>query len=234
MKQWFNWKKLLRENVKVVEDHHPIKTIAKVIPVDVPAKKGLDRAFFFSEIKKQKLFTSLAQSQINGLNFILDGWEKSGYTDLRWLAYMLATTYHETARTMLPIAEYGKGRGRPYGKKLKMSRIAYTTPNHIYYGRGYVQLTWYENYEKMGKLLNVDLLNNPELAMDPKIAMQIMLEGMTLGLSSRGDFTGKALEHYFNNTIEDWNNARKIINGNDKKVTIGNYGKKFMKGLRIV
>ena len=30
-------------------------------------------------------------------------------------AYILATTWHETATTMLPIAEYGKGGGRPYG-----------------------------------------------------------------------------------------------------------------------
>ncbi len=29
---------------------------------------------------------------------------------------MLATVYHETAKTMQPIEEYGRGVGRDYGK----------------------------------------------------------------------------------------------------------------------
>ena len=217
------WQKILTTTVAPPKDKKNAPT---------PNKGSIDRAFFFSEIKKQKLFSSIKQSQVKGMNFILDGWEKSPHTDLRWLAYMLATTYHETARTMLPIAEYGKGRGRPYGSKIKMNRNRYSTPDQIYYGRGYVQLTWYENYDKMGKVLGVDLMNKPELAMDPSNAFEIMQEGMTLGLTGRGDFTGHSLERYFNQTKEDWNNARKIINGNDKKVTIGNYGKKFHAALR--
>ena len=198
-----------------------------------PSNGKIDRVFFFSQIKIEKLFSSLKQSQIDGLNFILDGWEKSTLTDMRWLAYMLATAYHETARTMLPIAEYGKGKSRPYGKKIKMSRNGYTTPDQFYYGRGYVQLTWYENYEKMGRVLKVDLLNNPEKAMDPDIAFKIMLEGMTLGITNRGDFTGRCLEQYFNHTQEDWRNARRIINGMDKADAIAGYGQKFHRSLRF-
>lgn len=202
---------------------------SKSVPIP---KLGIDRAKFFQTIKKEGLFSALSQKQVDGMNFILDGWEESGLTDLRWLAYMLATTYHETARTMQPIAEYGKGKGRPYGDKIKMNRTRYTTPNQIYYGRGYVQLTWYENYELMGKLLNVDLLNNPELAMQPDISFKIMLEGMTLGISNRGDFTGKSLEHYFNDRVNDPIDARKIINGNDKKYTIAKYHNKFLTALK--
>ena len=48
--------------------------------------------------------------QVDGMNYILDTWEDAPPSDdLRWLAYALATTYHETAATMLPIAEYGYG-----------------------------------------------------------------------------------------------------------------------------
>lgn len=38
--------------------------------------------------------------------------------------------------------------------------------NGNYYGRGFIQLTHKENYEKIGKLIGVDLVNNPELLED--------------------------------------------------------------------
>lgn len=191
--------------------------------------KLIDRKNFFSCLKAQGLFQTLKQTQVDGVNFILNEWDtRTELTDIRWLAYMLATTYHETAMTMLPIAEYGKGKGKPYGSKIKMNRQSYSSPNKLYYGRGYVQLTWYENYDKMGRLLHVDLLNNPELAMSPPIAIKIMIEGMTKGDSNFGDFTGKSLEMYFNKTTNDSINARRIINGTDKAKTIANYHNRFL------
>lgn len=194
----------------------------------------LNRKHFFDSIRGSLFHGDFSQPQVEGLDAILDRWEASGFTDLRWLAYMLATCYHETARTMQPIEEYGKGKGYKYGKKIKRSGIPYTLPDKIYYGRGYVQLTWYENYETMGRLLGIDLLNNPELALHPNIAAQIMFEGMTKGNSHFGDFTGKSLENYFNNTKEDWVNARRIINGTDKAEMIAGYGKKFFTALKSV
>lgn len=194
----------------------------------------LNRKHFFDTIRDSLFHGSFTQLQVEGLDAILDRWEASGLTDLRWLAYMLATCYHETARTMQPIEEYGKGAGYKYGKKIKRSGIPYTLPDKIYYGRGYVQLTWYENYETMGRLLGIDLLNNPELALHPNIAAQIMFEGMTKGNSHFGDFTGKSLENYFNETKDDWVNARKIINGTDKAELIADYGKKFFTALNSV
>lgn len=191
----------------------------------------INRKHFFDTIRESLFHGSFTQPQVEGLDAILDRWEASGLTDLRWLAYMLATCYHETARTMQPIEEYGKGAGYKYGKKVKRSGIPYALPDKIYYGRGYVQLTWYENYETMGRLLGVDLLNNPELALHPNIASQIMFEGMTKGNSHFGDFTGKSLENYFNETKEDWVNARRIINGIDKAELIAGYGKEFFTAL---
>lgn len=192
----------------------------------------INRANFFNKVKAAFFNGRLSQQQVDGMEGILSVWDKSGFTDLRWLAYMLATSYHETAKTMYPIEEYGKGKGRDYGRKLKMSRKPYTTPDKIYYGRGHVQLTWYENYELMGKLLKIPLLERPELALDPVISVQIMFEGMTTGASAKGDFTGKCLEQYFNKTTEDWVNARRIINGLDKADLIAGYGKKFYNILR--
>lgn len=186
---------------------------------------------FYEKIRSSLFGGKLRAPQVAGIEYILACWQASGLLDLRWLAYMLATVFHETARTMQPIEEYGKGKNYKYGKKVKRSGVAYTTPDKIYYGRGYVQLTWYENYELMGRLLNIDLLRNPELALRPDVAARIMFEGMTKGASSFGDFTGKCLEMYFNGTTEDWKNARKIINGLDKADTIAEYGKRFYEAL---
>ena len=192
----------------------------------------MNRQVFFDEIRHSLFSDRITQSQVDGLNFKLTAWEKSGLTDIRWLAYMLATSYHETAKTMQPIEEYGKGRGKPYGQKLRHDRKPYTFPDKLYYGRGDVQLTWYENYEAMGKLLGIPLLEQPELALKPDISAQIMIEGMTRGKSNRGDFTGVSLENYFNATKDDPVHARRIINGLDKANLIATYHNKFLTAIK--
>lgn len=194
----------------------------------------IDRKIFFDTIRPSLFHGSLNQDQVRGCESILLEWEKSGLTDLRWLSYILATAYHETAKTMQPIEEYGKGKGHKYGEKLKRSGVPYETPDKIFYGRGYVQLSWFENYQTMGRLLSIDLLNQPELALNPEIAAAIMFEGMTHGNSHFGDFTGKSLEDYFNEKTEDWVNARRIINGVDCAVIISGYGKEFYSALKLI
>lgn len=192
----------------------------------------MNRRVFFDGIRSTLFSGQLTQRQIEGISFKLDAWDRSGLTDIRWLAYMLATSYHETARTMQPIEEYGKGSGRPYGKKLKHSRQPYTWPDKIYYGRGDVQLTWYENYETMGRLLGIPLLEQPELALKPDVSARIMIEGMTKGKSNRGDFTDVSLENYFNTIKDDPINARRIINGLDKANLIAGYHDKFLTAIK--
>lgn len=177
---------------------------------------------FFSEVRKN--FGKLSQDQVDGFNIILSKWTEYELTDLRHLAYMLATVWHETAHTMQAIEEYGKGRKKKYGK------IDPKT-GHAYYGRGLVQLTWDYNYKKMGKLLDVDLYNNPSLALDPLVAVEILFEGMLTRKSFKGDFTGKSLENYFNKTVNDPIGARRIINGTDKNKLIAGYHNKFLNAL---
>ena len=189
----------------------------------------INRKLFYRNFRKQ--FGPLNNSQVEGFEAIFDKWDKSGFKDIRWLAYMLATAWHETDKKMQAIEEYGKGKGKPYGKKLKHSGVAYKLPNKRYFGRGLVQLTWYENYELMGRLLGVDFLNNPELALDLSCAVEIMFEGMTKGVSSFGDFTGKCLEMYFNAKVNDPIGARRIINGTDKAELIASHHNKFLKCL---
>lgn len=175
----------------------------------------IDRKVFFDKVRKSLFGGRLTREQVAGMNAKLDEWERCGQTDLRWLAYMLATSFHETGRRMVPVEEKGKGRGKKYGKP--------DGPHgHRYYGRGDVQLTWYENYQKMGELLGIPLAEKPELALDPEISMRIMFEGM-----KRGTFTNHNLAMYFSDQKEDWVRARRIINRMDRAKTIANIGKQF-------
>lgn len=176
----------------------------------------INRKFFFEHARGQLFDGKLRQSQVDGLSAILDEWDgKYANKDDRWLAYMLATTHHETDRTMQPIEEYGKGKGRDYG-------VADPATGQTYYGRGFVQLTWKTNYQAMGKKLGVDLVNHPALALGLKVATQILFLGMM-----EGTFTGVKLSNYFNPNKDDWVNARKIINGLDKANLIATYGKSY-------
>jgi putative chitinase len=173
----------------------------------------IDREKFYIKYKQE--FGSLKQLQVDGINTILEEWDNNtDMFNINWLAYMLATVKHETANTFQPIKEYGKGKGRKYGKNIN---------GHIYYGRGFVQLTWDFNYIKLGKILNIDLYNNPDLALDLKNATNIMFIGMRDGL-----FTGKKLNDYMNDSITNFYQSRKIINGLDKASLIESYAKKFL------
>lgn len=181
--------------------------------------------------KLRSYFGRFNQKQIDGFNAVLKA--ANNYKNVMgklaaknplYLAYMLATAWHETAHTMQPIAEYGKGKGRKYGDYCDMDGSRYTELPHLYYGRGYVQLTWLTNYKKFTKLLNVDLVNCPDNALQEKIAADIMLLGMVDGL-----FTGKALGDYIKwGTMEEYRQARRIINGMDKADLIADYAVKFL------
>ena len=203
----------------------------------------INRDKFFQGFREWR--GAITQEQVDGLNAILGFMENDPHLkDLRFAAYMLATTLHETAYRMKPLEEYGKGRGRKYGRKIKMDGTAYEKPDRLYFGMGYVQLTWFENYLKSTKALEenypeviarfnaisqipFNLLENPVQALDPEIAYCVMSHGMRTGL-----FTGRRLSQYFTDSIADWVNARRIINGLDKAENIAKHGREFFAILR--
>ncbi|MET3127442.1 hypothetical protein ABID42_002557 [Arcicella rosea] len=183
----------------------------------------INRKFFFDHVKLNLFGGSVNPKQLQGLTAILNEWETNySQSDERWLAYMLATTHHETGRTMQPIEEWGKGKNMIYGTRVKMNKKPYTDTNEIFYGRGFVQLTWYENYERAGKELGKDFLHNASDVLILSNATQIMFLGMI-----EGWFTKKKLSDYFNPKTEDWFNARKIINSTDKANLIKDYALKY-------
>lgn len=147
--------------------------------------------------------------------------------DVRQRAYVMATVKHETADTWEPIYERG---ARAYFNKYEPDTIigdrlgnTKTGDGYLYRGRGYVQITGRANYERMSKVLNVDLVNTPDLALDEGIAYMILSLGM-----SRGLFTGKCLNDYIKSGLPpDYFNARRIINGLDRAAMIANYAVSF-------
>lgn len=156
--------------------------------------------------------SGLNAAQKEGIIALLGFLQADGkITDLRHAAYMLATVKHECAGTWQPIEENGKGAGKAYGKVDNVTGKAY-------YGRGYVQLTWKDNYREIGAALGLDLVNRPELALQSDTAYRIMSYGMR-----NGAFTGVGLNRYIHGGVCDYLNARKIINGTDCAEKIAAY-----------
>lgn len=160
-------------------------------------------------------FGSLQQKAVDGLEFLLGAIEKDPHWNrIEEIAYVLATVFHETARTFQPITEY---RARK-GTKARVNQDRYWEP---YRGRGYVQLTWKRNYEKFG------IADDPEKALEPETAYRILSDGMRKGV-----FTGKKISDYISDSEVDYVNARRVVNGLDKANLIAGYAEKFERILR--
>ena len=158
---------------------------------------GINRRFFYDTVRLTLFDGRMRQTQVNGMNVFLDYWENGfASNDDRWLAYMLATAYHEVDKKMQPIKEYGSDAYffRMYdieGQRPDVARdLGNTQPGDgvKFHGRGYVQLTGRRNYQDMSNRLGVDLVSNPGLALETDIAARIIFEGMI-----DGSFTGQEI-----------------------------------------
>jgi predicted chitinase len=133
------------------------------------------------------------------------------------IAYILATVEHETGDTFKPVSE-------AYWLKNHEDWLKHNHPEYYpYYGRGFVQLTWDYNYKKYSKILGIDLVNHPEKALEPNIALSILVDGF-----KNGGFSGKKIEDYINENKSDFINARRCINGVDKATHIADLAKKYL------
>ena len=177
---------------------------------------------FFDSVRAS--FGALSQSQVDGFNALLLA---SVGMPIKHRAYILATAWHETAFTMQPIHERGQVSyfdkyepgtkiGRDLGNTLKGD-------GYRFRGRGYVQLTGRRNYAKAGAALHIDLVGNPDKALEPATAAKIIVFGM-----SEGWFTAKKLGS------QSYVEMRRIVNGADKAEQIAGYAVKFEAALASV
>lgn len=169
----------------------------------------IQRKYFFDRVRSTLGGGTLAQSQVDGLNVMLERAD-ARRIDFRQFAYILATAWHETAYTLQPIEEYGRGAGHEYG-------VPDPVTGQTYYGRGFVQLTWAANYktcqqkaDDLRRWGDRDIYLDAGKALDLDIATDVIFYGMRSGM-----FTGAALGDFVNADDTDFYNARKVVNGLD-------------------
>ena len=192
----------------------------------------MNRKAFYDALRSSALFGGrLTTSQVAGIDAVLDRADKQPI-DNRWLAYMLATDYHETAHTMQPVRETLADSDTEAAQILESSwkrgKLPWvTTPywhpdaNGLYWiGRGLVQLTHEPNYLEMAKVTGQPLDTNPALAMQMDVAVEILFTGMI-----NGSFTGRKLADYCTGTMTDFVGMRAIINGKDRAADIAGYAR---------
>lgn len=187
----------------------------------------MERKLFFDQVRSNNLFKTLSVAQVESIEAILDQCQDHDVMDKRQIAYIFGTVKHETAGTMLPIEEYGRGVGRKYGKRVWMNGTPYMDVSHIYYGRGLCQTTWRDNYVALTKAAkkqdkNWDFEHHPELLLQAEPSAWATVYAMKVGL-----YTGRQLSDYIG-AKTDFINARKIINGLDKAELIKSYAVKFL------
>lgn len=204
----------------------------------------MDKQKFFAALHGGPLFPhGFNQPQVDCVSELLDACTQWGVTDLRQQANVLGQTYHETgpqrAVCMTPIREGFAATDQGainavnnlYFRGLIRTNYAKPDPRtgKSYFGRGFIQLTWYDNYKKFGELLKVDLLNHPEWALAKNIAADIAVVGMRDGVFRKGH----NLARYFNGKKVDWVGARNIVNGDVAKngAAVARYSKLFWDAL---
>jgi predicted chitinase len=126
---------------------------------------------------------------------------------------------------MVPVREgFSKSNAEAIDHVRKHNRAYGKMENgHVYYGRGYVQLTWDYNYRKEG------ILNNPDKALEPDFAAIVLFKGL---LDGRWNGKGKGLRYYIDSgkIIE----ARRTVNVLNKAKIVAGFYENYLDCLRYV
>lgn len=207
----------------------------------------MNRTIFFAYARNAPFGGGLTQAQVDGTNKIIDEADKRKIPD-NWLAYILATAFHETGGKMQPVsenltyttaavikktwpqrfptiksAEPFVSKPQALANKVYGSRMGNDSKNDgwLYRGRGFAQITGKDNYKKFG------IADNPDKALELSTAVRILFDGMI-----DGKFTGLKLSQYFSSTQENPEGARKIVNGTDKASLIAGYYHNFLDSIK--
>lgn len=130
------------------------------------------------------------------------------------IAYVLATTQWETAQTFQPVKE-----AYWLSETWRKTNLRY----YPYYGRGYVQLTWKNNYQTYSGLIGRDMVADPDIALEPAVSLFVLVHGFKTGA-----FTGRKITDYISEHQTDFVAARRCINGTDKASEIAQIARDFL------
>jgi hypothetical protein len=160
---------------------------------------------------------------------ILDECRREGVTMLEQQAYIIATVQHETGGLFSPVRERFENH-EPQNEKSRR-RLRYNmreAKDYIYYGRGYVQLTHVEHYRTYGRLLSADLEADPDLALQPSVALFVLVHGMM-----NGTF-GHRLDRHIRERPRrvDFVGARHSVNGTDRADSIADLSRTWLARLQ--
>lgn len=176
---------------------------------------------FFNAIRPNFPGGKLTMAQVAGIECIL---KECISLPHQHTAYVLATAAHETGFRMQPVREgfasSDEEAARIIRRMFRTGRITrdysvkHPATNQRYYGRGFVQLTWYGNYARTGEALGIDLVNNPDLMLDPRISAKAMVWGMKNGAYRRNKSLSSEIK---TGTREEFVAARDMINGDTNR-----------------
>lgn len=189
----------------------------------------MNRDKFFLAVRMDPVLFggNMAQSAVQNINLFIDEFLRRADMLLTAFAAVLATARLEVGANMNPVREGFKKTDAEAQAYVKRNFPHYSKVYNglMYYGRGYVQLTWLSNYQKFrAEILakfGVDIVTSPDMVLRPDIAIYIIFEGMI-----RGIFTGKKLANYFTATVTNWI-FRPIVNGMDKASLHANVAQRF-------
>ncbi len=182
----------LREIERVGHDHHPkprtVKAWRNFTPIE-EAGHGRGRAYFLPVKIKRLSNGDLRVTEWDGDQWIVPG--------VGGRPVSLSSTASRGLRAL-------PGPAAP----------RYASDDGIenqYFGRGYVQLTWWDNYLSAGVAIGrgVALLNEPDLLVKPDLAYEVMSLGM---LTGRTFANGRRLSQYFVGGHTDYVHARDLVN----------------------
>jgi hypothetical protein len=196
----------------------------------------MDKALFFDRIRQAPFKGRMSASQVSGTEALLaamQGWPT------RWVAYGLATPFHEVGGTMQPVRETFAQSDAAAVKALEKAWRAGQLPSvktpywridasgFSWFGRGYPQTTHNRNYLRAERETGIPFTKDPSLMLVAENAALVMRRGM-----EEGWFTGRKLSDYLSDTKSDYRGARRIINGADKADLIAGYALAFEAALR--
>ena len=137
---------------------------------------------------------------------------------------LVATILVETGSTFAPIKELGGEayfRKNYWGNKAVREALGNITPTDAedYCGRGFIQLTGRHNYEKCGGALNLPLLSQPQLLLEPEPSARACAwfghaHGLIEICNSAKQYTDSAARERV------WTRVRKVVNGGNNGLLV--------------